>query len=154
MCESRLWTLQKQKWTTNNPQKEKRGGARTKPEYRALRKKIEQHITYFRCVSSHYCCRKMPHKRYLPSQLMLTGGVCNIKCSQLRFVKEPAKLCVIPIFLTGLSRCTLQSNSHHGNQESVTKIWKSNSKYNGKRSTTSISRYRCLGFYLYYPVEI
>ena len=65
----RVRSLAAHKWQTDNPRGEQRGGKRLKPGYEDLKEEIKQHISRYRCVSSHYGRNKTPHKKYLPSNL-------------------------------------------------------------------------------------
>ena len=65
----RFRSLAAYKWQTENPRGEQQRGKRLKPGYEDLKEEIKQHISRYRCVSSHYGRNKTPHKKYLPSTL-------------------------------------------------------------------------------------
>ena len=65
----RVRSLAAHNWQTDNPRGEQRGGKRLKARYEDLKEEIKQHISRYRCVSSHYGRNKTPYKKYLPSTL-------------------------------------------------------------------------------------
>ena len=88
---ARVRSIAAHKWVSNNPRPERRGGKREKLGYEDVKEKIKQHISRFRCVSSHYGRDKTPHKEYLPYDpnvkkmykafLKEYSGVLNVKYS-------------------------------------------------------------------------
>ena len=65
----RVRSLVAHKWQTDTSRGEQRGGKWLKAGYEDLKEEIKQHISRYRCVSSHYGRNKTLYKKHLPSTL-------------------------------------------------------------------------------------